>query len=339
VYTYRLRHSPKGFTAAVLAALVWFSGPSNAQSSANLGVVEIDDPGRYSQVLAVSDVHGEYAHLKRLLTAARVIDAQGRWAAGRSLLIVVGDSIDKGPESLPILELWMRLRPQAQAGGGRLLVLLGNHEAEFLADPHTGKTKPFRKELKQANIDAEQLAAGRDPRGIGAFLRAMPCAARVGKMLFVHAGWFPPGETWPAFVRRARQTLAAGRYGDPFLTGEHSILEAREVTPAGSDDPEKWYDDAGAVRNLEKRVTGAGLYGVVFGHQPKAFHFLDEIGGVDGLRLIKIDTGMAPDADESPGEVLRFRRPADLLHLARPQADRLLATGAAAQIAEKHVAQ
>ena len=92
------------------------------------------------------------------------------------------------------------------------------------------------------------------------------------------------------------------------------------------------------VQNLEARVRDIKLYGVVFGHQPKAFHFKDEIGAINNNRIIKIDTGMAPDASASPGEILRFPHPADLQRLAAPHVDRLLADGHTAQIKVKNVA-
>lgn len=322
--------------AWVLAAILSASAISaGAQSAVNPGVVEVDDLGRYSQVLALSDPHGMFKHLRKLLKAAKVTDGNGRWAAGRTLLIVVGDSIDKGPESLPILQLWMRLGPQARAAGGRLIVLLGNHEAEFLRDPKNKKAGPFLDELARAKIAPEQLAAGRDRDGIGNFLRAMPAAARAGKFLFAHAGWYPENMPWTEFVIRARRLLRAGLYGDAFLTGDHSILEEKDEREPGGRDPEKWYDDPALVRKLEARIRALKLYGVVFGHQPKAFHFKDEIGAVDDYHLIKIDTGMAPDADESPGEILRFPRPSDLRRLAPPAADRLLADGSIARIEVK----
>lgn len=305
--------------------------PGRAQSASNPGVEELDDVAGYSQVLALSDVHGMYRNLNRLLNAAKVTNASGRWIAGRTLLIVVGDSIDKGPESLPILEMWMRLRAQAQANGGRLIVLLGNHEAEFLNQPKSRKAGAFLEEIERAGMDPLELAAGKDKRGIGNFLRAMPLAARVGKVLFAHAGWYPENLPWTEFVIRSRRLLRAGLYGDAFITGEHSILEEKAETDSGGD-PEKWYDDPVHVRKLEARIDTLHLYGVVFGHQPKAFHFKGEIGAVDDFRLIKIDTGMAPDADGSPGEILHFPHPADLLRLAPPAADRLLANGRTAPI-------
>ena len=61
------------------------------------------------------------------------------WAtgAGRRVLVVVADVIDKGDQSLASIDLLTALEAEALAAGGRVVVILGNHEAEFLADPAT----------------------------------------------------------------------------------------------------------------------------------------------------------------------------------------------------------
>ena len=311
--------------------LVW------GQSSANPGVVEVDEPGRYSQMLVLSDVHGMFDHLTTLLRAARVVDAANQWTAGKSLLIICGDSIDKGPNSLGVLRLWMRLARQAQASGGRVIVLLGNHEAEFLNDPTIKKSALFREELTGAKLLPAEVASGKDTEGIGAFLRSLPLAARIGKYLVAHAGWYPRQMPWTEFVQKARTLLAAGIYSDALITGGHSILEEKdEIAPDGVS-AVRWYDDSASVKSLEARLAEQRLYGVIFGHQPHAFGFKGCIGGVDGLHIIKIDTGMAPDGDDSAGEILCFRHPSDLTRLAAPDAERLLADGTHAPLEIKKI--
>jgi hypothetical protein len=294
----------------------------SARADSNPGVVQIDNLKRFTQVLAMSDAHGEYAHLTKLLTAAGVIDGSKDWAAGKTLFIVVGDSIDKGPDSMKVLALWIKLMPQAVQKGGRLVVLLGNHEAEFLANPLNKKAAIFRAELAQADISVQDVADGKDSKGLGKLMLSMPLAARAGKFLFAHAGWYPPKMAWGNFVAKAQTTLRAKKYGDDFITGPHSILEEKEERPGT-----KWYDDKAAVTGLESRIAALNLYGVVFGHQPKAFGFKGKLGGVDHLHIIKIDSGMAPDAEDSSGEILRFKHPGDLLKMAEPDADRLQADG------------
>lgn len=264
----------------------------------NPGVVEIDRPEAYGKVIAISDVHGMYSSLVPLLQSGGVIDADKKWAAGNALLIVVGDSLDKGDDSLDVLDLWMSLAAQAPAAGGRVLHLLGNHEAEFLADPTNKKAKELLQELKARRLAVSELTDASRPRG--RFLRDEPLAARVGNWLFCHAGLLPDG-AWSGFEAQAASTLAAGDYGDDLIIGDNSILEAR-----------KWTEDPAERAAGEKKLDDAGLDGVVFGHQPKALGVEGESAVTDDGRIIKIDNGMPPQAGSHPGSLLVFPHPADL---------------------------
>ncbi len=319
-----------------LAALLCLIAPavSIAQSAANPGIVEENNLARYRQICAISDVHGMYDHLSSLLIAARMIDRQGNWTAGNTLLVVTGDSIDKGPASIKVIDLWRKLQPLAEQKGGRLIVLLGNHEAEFLANPNAKKSLVFRNELSKLHLDPNIIAKGDDAEGRGNFLLRLPIAAKVGEYLFSHAGWYPKGMNWTEFAAKSKALLQSAAYSDALVTGPHSILEEKNETTADGDDV-KWYDDPGSVKNLEKRISDQGLFGIVFGHQPHAFGFMKQIGAVDGLRIIKINSGMAPaDAggDESAGELLRFPYPTELLQPRAPTAERVTAHGEATRL-------
>mgnify|MGYP000107719210 CR=1 FL=1 len=48
------------------------------------------------RIVALSDIHGQYGLLVRLLRAHGVIDAQDRWAMGKDTLVVAGDVFDRG---------------------------------------------------------------------------------------------------------------------------------------------------------------------------------------------------------------------------------------------------
>ncbi|HXT01959.1 MAG TPA: metallophosphoesterase [Elusimicrobiota bacterium] len=282
---------------AAAAALLFSSA-----ASAGPGVVEISDPSAYSQVLAISDVHGMRPALDALLKGAGVVDASGRWSAGNSLLIVVGDSIDKGPQSLEVLDEWIALSAQASAAGGRVVHTLGNHEAEFLADPNDSrKAAELYAELQAKGVPASDLADPATP--YGKFLAGMPLAARVGRWLFCHAGLYP-GPSWKEFSAAAD---SAG-YGDPLLSADDSILEAKD-----------WWKDPSARASLESRLEADGLYGLVQGHQPKAYGFPNRTGSLDGGRLVKIDNGMAPEAGSHAGSILRFPKPGQLSAAAPPE--------------------
>lgn len=275
------------------------AGAPAVRDVASSGVFELSDPSRFDRVVAISDVHGMYQPLLRLLSAAGVIDAQQHWVGGKTLVMVVGDSIDKGPQSVEVMDLWMSLMAQAPASGGQVVHLLGNHEAEFLASGGSNnKAAELVQELQARNIPISDLTDPTRPRG--AFLAGQPLAAKVGKWLFCHAGLFP-NMTWAAFRDAASATLARRAYGDPLITGNNSILEAKD-----------WWADANTRGQFEQHLATQGFFGLVQGHQPKAYGIVDRTGAVDGGHLIKLDNGMAPEAGANPGTILVFTQPSQL---------------------------
>lgn len=82
-----------------------------------------------ARVVAISDIHGAYGAMLQTLQRAAVIDNELAWSGGDTHLVIVGDIVDRGPESRKVMDLLMRLEPEAAAAGGMLHVLIGNHEA------------------------------------------------------------------------------------------------------------------------------------------------------------------------------------------------------------------
>lgn len=80
------------------------------------------------RVVAISDVHGAYSAMVSTLTNAGVIDEQQRWSGGNTHLVITGDLLDRGADSRKVMELVMQLEEEAPQAGGRLHLLLGNHE-------------------------------------------------------------------------------------------------------------------------------------------------------------------------------------------------------------------
>ena len=86
-----------------------------------------------SKILAVSDVHGRFDTLLALLRGQKVVDGAMRWRFGRGHLVIVGDVMDRGPQVTEAYWFLRGLEAQARRAGGRVHVLLGNHEAMVLA--------------------------------------------------------------------------------------------------------------------------------------------------------------------------------------------------------------
>ncbi len=80
------------------------------------------------RIVAVGDVHGDLAAFKEILAEAGVLDASGAWVGGETVLVQVGDLIDRGPNMRGTLDFVMKLEQEAARHGGRVVCLLGNHE-------------------------------------------------------------------------------------------------------------------------------------------------------------------------------------------------------------------
>ena len=107
------------FVATVCAlALVSATGLPAQQ----LGV----DPS--DRVVAIGDIHGDFDAFVSVLREAGLVDTEHRWIGGAATLVQTGDFTDRGPGVRPVMDLLMELEPQADAAGGRVRVLLGNHE-------------------------------------------------------------------------------------------------------------------------------------------------------------------------------------------------------------------
>lgn len=266
---------------------------------AHPAIVEIDRLPD-APVFAVGDVHGGYDRLVALLARHDVIDgaptmpAGAHWAAGRAVLVVTGDMIDKGPSSMEVVEFVRALESSADAAGGRVVALVGNHEAEFFADPLNGKADAddgIDPELRARRVDPMAVANGSEPSG--RWLRTLPFGARVGRWFFSHAG-NTGGRTVPALEAALRAAVTANDYADEAVVGADSILEARE-----------WWTSSAGVVASNARALGVAHF--VFGHTPSALGARGAIALDGEAALVRIDCGMSPGVDDSRGSLLRIR--------------------------------
>lgn len=61
-------------------------------------------------VCAIGDLHGDLEQGYTALRLAGVVDVQGSWSGGQATLVQTGDLLDRGPNSLDLVELFERLK-------------------------------------------------------------------------------------------------------------------------------------------------------------------------------------------------------------------------------------
>jgi hypothetical protein len=161
------------------------------------------------RVVAVGDVHGAYDNFVKVLQMAGLVDESVRWVGGGAHLVQTGDLLDHGQDTLPVLDLLMRLEEEAGAAGGRVHALLGNHEVMNIlgdlrfVDPREYEAfrTPESEKSRERFLDEMVDRARAQARAQGAGLREDVYRAKLEKEV-------PLG-----FVERTEALSAEGRYG------------------------------------------------------------------------------------------------------------------------------
>ena len=159
------------------------------------------------RVVAISDVHGAYDAMVKTLQNADVLGDDLLWSGGATHLVVTGDLLDRGPDSRQAMDLLMRLEEEADAAGGRVHLLLGNHEVMNLVGDlryvAAAEYAAFAEEDDAAATDdndsdkalppgflAHRRAFAADGQ-YGAWLLGKPLIVVINDTAFVHGGLSP----------------------------------------------------------------------------------------------------------------------------------------------------
>jgi hypothetical protein len=228
------------------AGYVWSSDPADTRFS---GV---------EKIVVFGDVHGAAGTLVELLTYLELIDPQQVWTGGTTHLVSLGDLLDRGEDSRLAMDLLMDLQAQALQVGGRVHVVLGNHEVmnltgdlRYVAD---GEFRAFAANEPAASrsnllaVENPQAAHGDDaaptyPAGFfaqrsafasdghyGRWLLDLPAMVVINDIAFVHGGF-------PFWMNEFSQVAVNREVGDSLHT---LLLEGSQLVAAGAIPP--WED-------------------------------------------------------------------------------------------------
>jgi hypothetical protein len=168
----------------VLAAATLFLASFGAGADAGTGAA----PAAAERVVAVGDVHGGITPFVAILERAGVIDAHRKWIGGKTVFVQTGDVTDRGAGVRDALDLLMALEPQAKSAGGRVHVLLGNHEIMNLVGDTRDTTPEILASFGGDNAYRESFG----PTGrYGKWLRGKHPIVKIDDSLFLHAGINP----------------------------------------------------------------------------------------------------------------------------------------------------
>ncbi len=280
------------------------------------------------RIIAVGDLHGDYSAWIAIARASGLVSADNKWAAGKTIFVQTGDLTDRGPDSLKIIRHLQQLDRQARNAGGRVIVLLGNHEAMQVTGDlryvHPGEYAAFA-DRRSARRRAEAFQANR-ARISEYYLSKDPAIAPeaietiwitetpLGKVEHDTA-WSPKGELgqWaaqlPAVVKIGENLFAHGgingQYAlipiDEINRRTRAAIEAGDVSPEAIINDENgplWYRGLAngtgsggrtAENELDAALRVTGTKRLVVGHTPKKGPPRFALNG----KLVLIDTAIS----------------------------------------------
>ncbi|UCC71614.1 MAG: metallophosphoesterase [Gemmatimonadota bacterium] len=258
-------------------------------------------------IFVVGDVHGEYDRLTELFRNAELVDEELRWTGGHSHLVLLGDLVDRGPDVVKTLWFLYELERDAARRGGRVQVMLGNHEIMAMIDDTRYVSS---KERLVARFHGAEYWRLFDPRSsiLGKWLASKPALIRIDDVLLAHGGVGPAyaGYSIPEFDDSLALFMSEDwffRLADTTAAYEpmDSVLLFRRIDFFFADNSVFWYrgyvatDTLAAV--LNEVLDGFRSEIHVVGHTP-----------VDSIRQTYDGALIAVDLEEAASQMLMLVR-------------------------------
>lgn len=246
-----------------------------------------------ARILAISDIHGHMDAMVAFLQHQGVVDRSLKWTYGKGHLVIVGDVLDRGDQATECLWFLRALEPQAKAKGGRVHLLLGNHEAMVLQGDLRYLHPKYPKLCAEVFHEPLPALYGPDTE-LGRWLRSRPTLLRLGDFLFLHGGLDP--ESFPGRVdlRAVNSTVRLGL--------EKGYREAKEDLVFGARGP-LWYrglvpgiqpEQEASTQAVNGLLQRNGLRALIVGHTT-----LEQISAFHGGLVFGVDAGFK---EGRPGE-------------------------------------
>ncbi len=274
------------------------------------------------RIVAIGDVHGEYTNFLALLREAELVNRRGNWIAGTTHLVQLGDIPDRGPDTDKVIKLLKQLEIQAEKAGGKVHVLIGNHEAmnmlgdlryvdpgelaalrtrdsrrlrdafyeqevarRVAADPEFVADEIFRKQWeKEVPLGLIEHRRAWGPTGdFGAWVLQHNAVIRINRNLFLHAG-ISPQIVGMSATQINEQIRQELRNG----LGTEPGLSEREDGPL-------WYrglatnDETIELAHVDRVLAAYDVDRIIIGHTPGLATVVPRFAG----KVLVVDAGLS----------------------------------------------
>ena len=246
--------------------------------------VEADSFSGVDTIVALSDIHGQYDVMVTLLKNQGVIDKDHNWALGKAHLVITGDMFDRGPQVNEVLWLVYQLDKQAREAGGRLHLLMGNHEQMVLKGDlrYIHPRYKVTEELTDRKYDA---LYGTETE-LGQWLRSKHTLVKINDMLFMHGGISPDWLETELTISKANDL-----YREHIDTPKQEIKQSELLNFLFYKNGPTWYRgyfrDGLSDQEINKLLAHFGVEHIVVGHTSQ-----DKVLGLYNNKIIAIDSSI-----------------------------------------------
>ena len=275
------------------------------------------------RIIVIGDIHGDMDYALECLKIARVIDNNKNWIGGDTVVVQVGDQVDRcrpkhrsqdctsDPTATPddededglILEFFSLLHLQAMKNGGAVYSLLGNHELMNA----TGDLRYVSKKGIDGYGGKENRIREYGPRG--KYGQLMGCTRMssliIGDWIFVHAG------ITPEFIKKhdlnsnnnpRENLIELNEQVKKWLLGKINkdqipqIIQSRSYSMfwhriLGSIPPNMNNEHPMCSMYLDDVLELFNVKNMVIGHTPQVFNNKEGINSTCGNKVWRVDTG------------------------------------------------
>ena len=269
---------------------ITFLKPDQCQSLSTLSVtvkptsVDKDEYQNIESIVALSDIHGRFDVLITLLRNHQIIDEDNDWLFGKGHMVITGDVFDRGRQVNEVLWLLYKLEKQALSAGGRLHLLMGNHEQMVLRGDLRYVDDKYNLAETLLNRSYDQLY--NQKTHIGQWLRSKNTIVKLNNTLFLHGGISTGWLQHKLNITEANQLLRAhiDDNGDDIKSNDVLEFLFRSNGPT-------WYrgffDDEYSEKSLNQLLKYFGVNRFVVGHTTQT-----QVLGLFDNKVIAVDSGI-----------------------------------------------
>ncbi|NLA47892.1 MAG: metallophosphoesterase [Bacteroidales bacterium] len=267
------------------------------------------DYRKIDSIALISDIHGQYDIYYNLLKKNGIIDENLCWKFGKGHLVVSGDVFDRGDRVTEIFWHLFGLEKQARKNGGRVHLLLGNHELMILSRA-TGYIHDKYEEVE--NITGMFYSDLYSENSVlGSWLRSKPVIVSINDIIFVHAGLSADIIKRKIKIRKINRLFHEKIIGKDYF----HIEKSKDLQLLNDENGPLWYrgyflDESFKESRIDSILDFYKKKHVVVGHT-----VLKEILSFFDKKIIGCDTG------------IMYRRPGEMLIIKKEVFYRALSNG------------